>query len=302
MDDGILGKYALAGRIAAQALAYGASLIVPGARVVEVLDKIEAFIRERGGEPAFPAQVSLNDVAAHSCPREDDDRVFAATDVAKLDVGVHVDGYVGGDNAVTVNLDKDDEEKERLVEASKAARDAAIALVKPGVTPRDLGETIHREITKRGFQPIRNLSGHGLGRWVVHTSPSIPNYPSNDRKPLEAGMVIAIEPFATTGKGMVYSASDPTLFSLVGVKPVRSPVAREALARIREWNGLPFTTRWLSRELGAGKTRLALLELQRNGMLHEYPPLPEEGHGLVSQSEHTLLVTEEGCRILTLPG
>ena len=301
MEQEILDSYIKAGRIAAEALAYGTSLIVPGARIVDVLDKIEAFINERGGKPAFPAQVSLNDVAAHFCPTEDDERTFLKTDLVKLDVGVHVDGYVGGDNAVTINLDPEDEEKERLVAASRAARDAAIALVKPGVTPHELGEVIAREITGRGFRPIRNLSGHGLSRWVVHTSPSIPNYPNGDHRPLEAGMIIAIEPFATTGKGEIYSSNDPTLFALVAARPVRSQTAREALARIKTWNGLPFTTRWLSHGLGVAKTKLALLELKRNGMLHEYPPLPDMDHGLVSQSEHTMLVTEDGCRILTQP-
>lgn len=298
MDEEMRQKYLRAGAIAAEALAYGASLILPGARARDVLDRVEMFILEHGGGIAFPAQISIDEVAAHSCPAEEDDRVFSPRDLVKLDVGVHVDGYVG-DNALTVNLDTEDEEKNRLVEASRAARDAAIALVRPGVTPDELGAAIEREITARGFQPIRNLSGHGLDRYVIHTSPSIPNYPNGDRRPLVPGTVIAIEPFATTGRGMIRSAQEPTLFSLVAVKPVRSPAGREALAIIRRFNGLPFTMRWLSRELGAAKTRSALLELKRAGMLREYPPLPEETRGLVSQSEQTVLVTETGCEILT---
>ncbi len=300
MEQEILDKYIRAGKIAAQALEYGASLIKPGEKVREVLDKIEAFILEHGAAMAFPAQISINEVAAHFCPAEDDDTTFVPGDLVKLDVGAHVDGYVG-DNALTVNLDPDNEEKELLVEASKAARDAAIKLVKAGVTPDELGKAIEHEITKRGFQPIRNLSGHGVAEYQIHTAPNIPNYASGDTKPLEEGQVIAIEPFATTGKGLIYSSDNPTLFSLTSVKPVRSPAAREVLELLKQWNGLPFTTRWLTTKFGAGKTKLALMELKRNNMLHEYPPLPEESKGLVSQSEHTVLVEKDGCRILTQP-
>ncbi|MBR9692432.1 type II methionyl aminopeptidase [Candidatus Woesearchaeota archaeon] len=299
MNPEVLENYVKAGKVAAQALEYGASLIKPGAIVRDVLDKIETFIKEQGAGIAFPAQTSINDVAAHFCPTMDDDRVFQDTDVVKLDVGAHVDGYVG-DNAITINLDKDNEDKNKLVAASKAGRDAAIKLVKAGVTPRQLGKAIEQEIVKRGFSPIRNLSGHGLGQYEIHTTPSIPNYDGGDEKPLEAGQVIAIEPFATTGKGLIYNADSPTLFAMSGVKGVRSPLARQVLERIKTYNGLPFTTRWLEAEFGA-KTKLALGQLKQADVIHAYPPLPEEGHGLVSQSEHTILVEKDGYRILTLP-
>ena len=297
-DDETLKKYVKAGRIAAQALSHGARLVKEGAVIRDVLDDVEAFIVKKGALPAFPAQVSLNEVAAHFCPAEDDDDAFKATDLVKLDVGAHVDGYVG-DNAVTVNLDRGNDEKERLLEASKAARDAAIALVKAGVTPHEIGRAIEREIVGRGFQPIRNLSGHGVGQYQVHTSPSIPNYGSNDLRPLQTNHVVAIEPFATTGQGMIKSGGTCTLFSLAAIRQPRSPQAREALTHLKQYNGLPFTTRWLSREIGIGKARLALAQLKQAGMLHEYSPLPEEDGGLVSQSEHTVLVLDGKARILT---
>jgi methionyl aminopeptidase len=298
LDDETLRHYVKAGRIAAQALAFGQRLIKEGAVIRDVLDRVEGFIAKQGGASAFPAQISLNSVAAHSCPTADDETTFSHTDLIKLDVGVHVNGYIG-DTAITINLDGNNEERGRLVEASRAARDAAIRLVKARVTPHQLGAAIEREITSRGFQPVRNLSGHGLGRFQIHTTPSIPNFASGEKRPLVAGQVVAIEPFATTGKGTVYSSSGPTVFALKTLKPVRSPAARELLEKIKTYNGLPFTERWLTREFGA-KARLGLLELRRAGILYEYPPLPEESKGLVSQSEHTVLVLEDGCRVLTL--
>lgn len=300
MDPDILKKYEQAGKIAAQALYFGADLIKPGAKVVDILDQVEKFIQEKGAKPAFPAQIAINHIAAHFCPSEDDETVITQTDVVKLDVGVHVNGYVG-DNALTINLDKDNQQKQKLVEASKAARDAAISKIKAGITLHEIGMIIQEEITKRGFEPVRNLSGHGVDQYIIHTKPSIPNHANGDTFKLEEGMVIAIEPFATTGKGMIHNASDATLFAIQKIKSVRSPIAREALELIKEFNGLPFTTRWLSRKLGIGKARLAIKQLLIAGILHDYPPLPEVAKGLVSQSEHTILIEKNGCKILTLP-
>ncbi len=297
MNPDVLDAYRRAGRIAAQALQYGARLITVGTKVSDVLDQVETFITEHGGGIAFPAQASINNTAAHACPPLKDETVFKEGDVVKLDIGVHINGYVG-DNALTVYLG-DDPDVQRLVEASKAARDAAIALVKAGVTPHQLGEAIQREIAQRGFTPVVNLSGHGLDQYTIHTSPSIPNYPNNDHEPLKAGQVIAIEPFASAGRGRVHNGDEATLFSLQRVAAVRSPIARQLLERIKGYNGLPFTTRWLEREFGTGKAKLGLLQLKQAGLLHEYPPLLDAG--LVSQWEHTMLVEEEGCTILTLP-
>lgn len=299
MEPEVLEKYVKAGKIAAQALEYGASMIKPGAIIRDVLDKVEDFIKEQDAGIAFPAQISINEVAAHFCPTLDDDTAFTEFDVVKLDVGAHVDGYVG-DNAVTVNLDTKNDSKNKLVEASKAARDAAIKLVKAGTTPRQLGKAIEHEIVKRGFLPIRNLSGHGLAQYQIHTSPNIPNYDGGEETPLQAGQVIAIEPFASTGKGLIYNADTPTLYALSAVKGVRSPIARQVLERIKTYEGLPFTTRWLEKEFGS-KARLGLSQLKQAGVIHDYPPLPDEGKGVVSQSEHTVLVKEDGCRILTQP-
>lgn len=297
MDPDILDAYRRAGHLAAQALEYGASLIKPGARIRDVLDKVESFITEHGGGIAFPAQVSINDVAAHFCPTLEDEETFKEGDLVKLDVGVHINGYVG-DTARTVDLSSDGKHA-ALIEASVAARDAALKAARAGITPYELGEIIKREITRRGFHPIKNLTGHGLAQYQVHTAPSIPNIAAGSKEPLSAGTIIAIEPFATTGRGVVYASDHPTLFSLQRKKGVRSPIARQLLKKIATYHGLPFTTRWLEREFGVGKTKLGLLQLQQAGILHEYPPLTEEEKGLVSQSEHTLLILPDGCEVLT---
>ena len=100
--NGPIEDWKKAGEIASRALHYGASLIKPGAKAVEVLDAIEDKIHELGGEIAFPAQLSCDNIAAHWCADPEDPLVFDKQ-VICLDVGVHVNGAVG-DNALTVDI------------------------------------------------------------------------------------------------------------------------------------------------------------------------------------------------------
>lgn len=288
MEQDVLEKLKKAGKIAAEALDYAKSLVKPGNLLVEVCDKIEEKINQLGGEPAFPVQISLNDVAAHFCPEEDDKTEFS-DQVVKIDIGVHVDGWVGGDNAVTVDLSK---KYGKLVKASRDALNNALKIVKPGVRLRDIGKVIHETITGYGFSPIRNLSGHGLGRHAVHERPSIPNYDNGDETELKEDDLIAIEPFATNGAGIVYESSPSTIFALVNKRPVRLPIARKVLDEIDRLKGLPFTTRWLTRKFSAS-AKLAIVQLLRQDIIKNYPPLVDKSHGLVSQAEHSLIVKDK---------
>jgi len=291
MDKETFDHYVKAGRIAAEALDYGKKLIKVGASLLEVTELIEKKIIELGGEFAFPPQISLNDVAAHFYPTHDDKTVFKEGDIAKLDVGVQVNGFVG-DTACTVVLGNDEKLK-LLAEASREALNSALRIIKPGVTLSEIGKAIHDEITKRGFAPVRNLSGHGLAQYIIHDKPSIPNFDTGSNDKLAEDQVIAIEPFASTGAGIIYESSNPTLFAVEDIKPVRSPMTREVLKDLEKYNGLPFAHRWLVKKHGFGKTAFALRELKSIGILREFPPLPDKDHGLVSQAEHTVIVRDK---------
>lgn len=292
MDDITLEKYLKAGKIASEARNFGASKIVVGVKLIDVCDDVEKKIFELGGVPAFPAQISLNNVAAHYCPEPNDETVFKVDDLAKLDIGVHVDGYVA-DTAVSIDLGNNKD----LVDASRNALNAAIKLAKQGVKTCELGKAIHSEITSLGFSPIKNLSGHGVGKFIIHGPPSIPNYDTKDNVVLEEGMVIAIEPFASMGSGMIHETDNANIFMLIGKKPVRSPTAREILNEIQKYGGLPFTTRWLTKKFPLIKVRLALRELLNAGILRAFSPLPDKG--LVSQHEHTLIITKDEPIVIT---
>ncbi len=124
MTDEVLAVLREAGRVAAAARDMGARLIVPGAALREVCEAVEDEIRRRGGALAFPAQTSRNQIAAHYCPSPEDGTLYEEGDLAKLDIGVHIDGWVV-DTAVTVNVGGR-AAPQRLVDAARAALEAAI--------------------------------------------------------------------------------------------------------------------------------------------------------------------------------
>ncbi|MDP6293265.1 MAG: type II methionyl aminopeptidase [Candidatus Woesearchaeota archaeon] len=281
-----------AGKIAAEAREFGKNLVKSGSKVVEVCDKIEAKIASLGGQPAFPVQVSLNHIAAHSCPDLNDEATFT-DQLVKLDLGVAVNGMIG-DNAVSIDLSGNHAD---LIKAAEEARDKALDLVKEkgeNVTLAEIGRTIETTIHSYNFKPIRNLSGHGLGENLIHTPPTIPNHDTGEDVKLGKG-VFAIEPFSTTGAGLVAEGEhEANIFSLVAPKPIRSVFARQILQHIeKEYSTLPFTTRWLMAKFGEGKTKLGLKELRQVGAIHAYPPLFERGKGVVAQAEHTILIDDK---------
>ncbi len=288
MEEEVLNKYKKAGEIVAECLERGQDLIEPGASVLEVCDKVEEKIRDMGGKPAFPAQISKNEVAAHACPDEDDEEKCEEGDLIKLDVGVHIDGYVA-DSAVTVDLGDNDE----LLKASEEALQAALEVVEVGVSISDIGKEIQDVIEGYGYAPVRNLSGHGLARYTVHQSPNIPNYESGADFKLKEDMVIAIEPFASAGAGVIYESKNPTVFQFKQKKSVRNRMARKLLKDIRKFQGLPFTTRWLSRKHSKGKVKLGLRELMKKDVIEDFPPLIDKDKGLISQAEHTVIVKDD---------
>ncbi|HHE64831.1 MAG TPA: type II methionyl aminopeptidase, partial [Bacteroidetes bacterium] len=202
--------------------------------------------------------------------------------------GAMVDGYIG-DNALTVDLG----DNEKLVKASREALNNALKIVSPGVTLSEIGKTIHETIVKYDYAPVRNLSGHGLDQYLYHDKPSIPNFDTGDETKLEEGKVIAIEPFASAGAGIIFESSNANIFSIRQKKPVRNKITRDILREIDNFKEMPFTTRWLTKKFHPGKVRFALRELRQKNIINEYPPLPDRNKGLISQAEHTVIVEED---------
>ena len=290
LDDEKYEKHREAGRILAQVRDEAAERLEVGTGYLEISEWAEDRIRELGGTPAFPVNVSVDEEAAHGAAAPDDEREIGEQ-MVKLDIGVHIDGWLA-DTAVTVDFTGQTE----LVEAAEQALEAALEVVEPGVQTGDIGAEVEDVIDGYGYNPVVNLTGHGLGHWEQHTSPNIPNRAVSQGVELEVGDVVAIEPFATDGGGKVSEGSDEQIYALEREASVRDRASREALETIvEEFKTLPFAARWLD----TPRAEMALRRLKQQNIVHGYPVLKEADGKFVSQKEHTIIVTEDGCEITT---
>jgi len=257
---------------------------------------VEREIERLGGHPAFPAQSSRNAHAAHYCPPPDDPTVYETGDLAKLDIGVHVDGFVV-DTALTVCVGGASPHA-ALAQATQAALDAAIKVARAGCPVRELSQAIEGTLRGHGTRPVRNIGGHGVARWRVHCPPPIPNVVEDGRDVLAAGMTVAIEPFATSGEGLVSEQGRAEVFRFDPRHPGDDGIDAPLMQRIRDFRGLPFARRQLEGfPTAAIEGALTTLAVIRG--LQAYPPLVEVTGAPVAQTEHTILVTPEGAEVLT---
>ena len=296
LDEAVLEKLKRAGHAAAQVREYGAGILVEGAGLLDVCNRIEDRMRALGVRPGFPTCLSLNDVAAHFTPTHKDHATLRRGDLVKLDLGCQVDGYLA-DTAVTVEVGT--RTWTELIRASSTALQAAIEVVRPKVQTRLLGAAIERAIESFGFRPIANLTGHTIERNVLHAGKSVPNVGDHGTDVLEEGDVVAIEPFATNGAGKVDGRRSGNIYRLARIVRDIKPEAALALYRNleREFDHLPFAERWC---IGFDKHAPSLLQrLLKMGVVTTYASLLDVWKGMVAQTEHTMIVTNGGAVVTT---
>ncbi len=289
MDKTILEKYLKAGKIAKEALEYGEALVKDGASVLEIAEAIEKKIFELGGKPAFPVNIGINETAAHFTPVLQSRETIKAEDYVKLDLGVHIDGYIA-DTAVTIRPSG----KDKMILCSEKMLEAALPLFVPGGKLSEIGEAIENVSKEFGFNPVRNLTGHGLKQYDLHAGMNVYNVKNFSNKKLEEGEAYAIEPFCTTGAGLVKDSEPALIFMWLADKPVRSAEARKIMEMAKtKYGGLPFAKRWVEKSFSPLKLSLAMNELSRTGALHAFAQLKEVSGKPVAQSEHTVIVAEK---------
>ena len=283
-----------AGKIASQVKEYAKSIIKKDIPLLEIAEKIEDKIIELGGKPAFPTNLSINEIAAHFTPSYNDE--ITAHGLLKIDLGVHIDGWLS-DTAFSLDLENNEENK-KLIEASEKALENAIKTSKKNISTNEIGKTIQETIESYELSPIINLSGHSMEQYELHSGITIPNI--NDKKDvvLQQGLY-AIEPFATSGNGKVHDGKPSGIYMLINNKNVRSQIAREILKFIeQEYNTLPFCSRWIVKKFTT-KALFGLKQLEENGNLHHFPQLIETSHSKVAQTENTILIEKENVIVTT---
>ena len=296
MENDILDKYKKAGRIAARARDLALRSTKPGARILDIAEKAESFILDSGAHPAFPINISINDVAAHYTPSYDDQRIVQEDDLVKLDVGVHVDGYIG-DTAVTWSRKPND-----LVKAVNKVLSEAIKILKPGVTAGEIGTTIQETAESQGVGLILNLTGHTLDRYVFHGAPSILNTRNDSTHTFREGDIVALEPFTCPYNGHVKESGITEIYRFLQKKPVRLSEARKILDLTEnKYSSLPFAKRWLYRDISPVKVALAMRQLDGVMALEPYSMLREVSGMPIAQAEHTIIIQDKPIVTTKLP-
>lgn len=274
---------------------YAQTLIKPDSKALEVVEKIEDYAKKKGLKFAFPVNISSDEIAAHFTPFPNDESFLGG--LVKLDIGLMNDGFIC-DMAKSFDLTSD-KKYSSLIKASEDALKNAISFAKEGIKLNKIGKVIHDTIANYGFSPIRNLCGHELKKYNLHSGLTIPNYDNNNEACLEENQIIAIEPFATLGIGIVQDGKPSGIYNLAIKKPIRDMIARKVLEFIeREYKTLPFCSRWILNEFGQ-RALFSLKLLEQEGIIHQYPQLVEKSKQPVSQSEHTILIKKNGCKVLT---
>jgi methionyl aminopeptidase len=183
----------------------------PGITTMELEKLAESLILKAGGKCSFKGYkskdgesirpypyclcTSVNEEIVHVPPSE---RVLKEGDVLKIDIGILYKGF-HTDMAITVPVGKVSFEAQRLIRVTKKALKLAIKKAKPGNTFGDIGNTIQRYVESQGFNVVRELCGHGIGR-ELHEEPQILNYGKRKTgEKIKEGMVFCIEPMVTAG-------------------------------------------------------------------------------------------------------
>ena len=311
MSDDMIEKYRKAGKITSEVRKMALDKINPNMKVIDLIECIENEIKKLGGIPAFPCNVSINEVTAHYTSPPHDESILKFGDLVKIDLGAHVDGYIA-DTAISTlvggedYLDSTDIDEEKIsknldmIETSILAVESAISTIREGVEVGKVGEVIEDTITSRGFKPVSNLTGHSMDQYILHSGLSIPNIKEKNHHKLEEGDVLAIEPFVTDGVGRVTDMGDAYIFRFLRERPLRMIQAKKLLSQIKnEYRNLPFAQRWLLDHFEKHRLNASLRQLIQSRAVYPYHVLKEQSNAWVAQAEHTVIVEKDGCEVIT---
>ncbi|MDG6939002.1 MAG: type II methionyl aminopeptidase [Nitrososphaerota archaeon] len=286
--------YQKAGRIAAQTLAR--TEVREGMSVLEICEGVEESIRRLGGSPAFPCNVSQDAEAAHYTASVADTKKIAQGASVKVDIGVHVDGYIA-DTATSFVFSQSEQ---RMASSNRQVLMDALKVVKAGNRVASLGDVVEPAALRLGYRPISNLAGHQMDRFVLHAGVSVPNCREAAPATFKEGAAYAVEPFFVPreASGLVANGAGGNIYRLITRKRTKDGRLDEVLDRIWErFRSLPFSPRWLAEDTDDAE---ALDELVRRRLVMEYPMLVESGGARVTQFEHTVYLEAGRAFITTL--
>ncbi len=269
--------------------------VVVGASYLELAQKIEKMIQDAGASLAFPVNIQPNN-EVHYSPVPGDTRVLEEGDIVKVDVGVHVNGYVA-DGAFTVSFNP---EYDDMVAFTEETLMKTLTGLKPGMKVSEIGRRLDELMQGSKYKIIRNLMGHQLQQYDLHSEKSVTVFEDPDNSNImEPGEAFAIEIFITDGNGMIKSSPKASIYSMKRMlQPVRDAKIRKLCQTITEKRGtFPFSERYVVEHLGMSK--MDFFNLKRSGNLTSYPLLVEKPGSKIAQFEHVIYIDEDDVIITT---
>ncbi|NVJ51233.1 MAG: type I methionyl aminopeptidase [Gammaproteobacteria bacterium] len=201
------------GQIVADCVKYMGEQLKPGITTLQ-LDRLGGeFLADHGARSApqvmydFPGFtcISVNEEAAHGVPGA---RVIHEGDIVNIDVSAERNGFFG-DTGFTFLIPPHIPAHQHLVDSTNQALAAAMKVARAGAGINEIGRAIAEVAKKSGYKTLRDLASHGIGRSLHEYPEAIPNYyDRRDKRRLEKGMVITIEPFLSTHSTSTQTASD----------------------------------------------------------------------------------------------
>jgi methionyl aminopeptidase len=297
-DKEELEKFRQSGKILRETREEMRSLVKEGMLLIDICEKVECTIRSKGGKPAFPCNVSINEVAAHYTSPPGDKSTIPEGSTVKVDLGVQVDGYVT-DTAFTAPFSF---EGRSMTATAELALKTVIDNIHGDMMLGNIGSLAETTIKNRGFRPITNLTGHSVGRYLIHAGTSIPSVSGFSPHKVRAGEVYAVEPFVTLPDAIARVDDSPqvTIYRLLKAKSTKTDAAKKLLKYIEtNFRTLPFAERWIVGVVAPEQHKAAFKELLASKAVMGYPVFMEASGKPVAQAEHTLLIKEDGCEVLT---
>ncbi len=309
----MIEKYNKAGKIVSKTRSMAVEYVKTDMKIIDLINYVEGNIIEMGGMPAFPCNVSINEITAHYSSQPGDESIIKTGDLVKIDLGAHVDGYIadsaisvciGDDSTATLHENVDSQSEEdlsiKLIETANEALESAISTIRDGVELGKVGKAIEETINNKNLNSVSNLTGHSMDRWILHSGVSVPNIKEENNHIIREGDVLAIEPFVTNGIGRVGDTNDSYIFRFLRGRPMRMVQAKKLLDIIAtNYKTLPFSQRWLVDHIDSKYLNMAMRQLLASRAIFPYHVLKEKSDSRVAQAEHTVIVESDGCRVIT---
>ncbi|XP_077583232.1 proliferation-associated protein 2G4-like [Stigmatopora nigra] len=321
-EDLVVTKYKMGGDIANQALRLVLETAKPGVSVLSLCEKGDTYIMAETGKVfkkekdmkkgiAFPTSVSVNNCVCHFSPlKSDPDYVLKDGDLVKIDLGVHVDGFIANvAHSFVVGASKEKPITGRKADVIKAAHlctEAALRLVKPGNQNTQVTEAWGKIAQSFKCSPIEGMLSHQLKQHVIDGEKTIIQNPTDQQKKdhekadFEVHEVYAVDVLISTGEGKARDGGlRTTIYKRDASKQygLKMKTSRTFFSEVeRRFDAMPFTLRAFGDE---AKARLGVVECAKHELLQPFSVLHEKEGEFVAQFKFTVLLMANGPHRIT---